>query len=109
MLPLCYACNQGRIAPVLAVPLRAKTLVLGTTPALLALRLQLEPSSRHDLLGNSLPHQIHQFQHWWDLLHGALLWYIWLHRNAVLFLTSDAPAIQVALACKVWTQMRTYI
>jgi hypothetical protein len=67
------------------------------------------PLTEHALLGNILPRHICQWQHWWDLLRGSLLWHIWLHSNALIFQNSDASNTQISLACKVWAQMQLYM
>lgn len=45
----------------------------------------------------------------WDFSRGSLIWALWAHRNAVIFSTMDATQSKVALACKTWHQLTTYM
>jgi hypothetical protein len=47
------------------------------------------PLKQHALLGNQLPRQFAGTQHWWDYLKGFAIWFIWLHRNAVDFQSTE--------------------
>lgn len=67
------------------------------------------PNLHHTLLGDKLPFGLATYQLWWDLLRGALLRFVWLHHNVVMFKIANATQSSSSVAILIWNQMRTYM
>jgi hypothetical protein len=43
------------------------------------------PQLHHALLRNRVPRELQRIQTWWELLRGSMIWFIWVHQNALIF------------------------